>query len=87
MEKLKAENEQPTNKTMITLPKKARPVYMRWGEIEKLARRNEISDWTLKKIFSPRDCAAKKWLQGRVHPLYVRRVVLELLGLEEESNP
>lgn len=71
---------------MITLPKKAPPQYMKKREIDALAKRNNISDWMLRKVLGP-ESAARKLLPGCERPLYVRRVVHELLGLQDEANP
>ena len=61
-------------------------MYMSRGAIEKLAVRNGVSISTVRVMFG-KECPARKVLPCRIRPVYVRRVVFELLGLDDPLRP
>lgn len=64
--------------------------YLHWWQVAEIAEESGISPTMARKIIGAAqdtEDEPRKYLRGRSKPLYVRRVVLRLFGLLEESAP
>lgn len=66
----------------------ATKTYLKWGDVVEIAEEAGLPKSAARKIIAASQGTAeepRKYLPGRSKPLYMRRVVLRLFGLLEES--
>jgi hypothetical protein len=59
--------------------------YLQWWQVQDIAEEEGVPVKSVRVLLS-RESGARYYLPKRMKPLYIRRVVLDLLGLANESQ-
>lgn len=69
------------------MPKVKKPaLYLTRQQVIKLCRANGLGGSSAEALFFGRECTARIVLPGRVYAVYLRRVVVDVLGLSDEES-
>lgn len=70
--------------TVTTKPKSKQSKYMKRWQVLALCKSHAMGEYSMRTMFPP-DCPARKRFPNCAHDVYVRAVVLEVLGLSSDD--